>query len=410
MVMILLWSLLNLCMNKEKKMRKIIFICAVMILSVCLGCNKEDIGETTFPSVVNSTFGIEVAAEPTTKYEPKDEYSEGYEGVDEIMSEKYPEFAEELDEYFDGFQGSVLVAVGDEIILAKGYGYADDVKGIPNTMNTTFELGKVSMQFTTVAAFQLIEEGLLTFETTIDKFFPAFERGADITVEELIFNYTGIPDYTSNAAAFGTAGELEKVLKDAVKNDVPLARGFLIDYLNGVEFTSEHGTKCERSMTNYYMLAHIIEQVSGMTFEDYVKNHVLNKYGMTMSNLAYQGTTAIASSNQEFYKSYPVNLMEGVATVNSNVIELYKWNRFVIDEVYPYAKENRVVSLFFNASGFAFQGSYTYCFLAYNGINPDDDYMVIMLTNNVEEEAFFERSEMVLYSKIEGFLKDIDGN
>ena len=67
------------------------------------------------------------------------------------------------------FQGSILVAIDGEIILADGYGYADEAAQIMNTENTIFEIGSITKQFTAAAIMQLAEQGKLSVDDTIDK-------------------------------------------------------------------------------------------------------------------------------------------------------------------------------------------------------------------------------------------------
>ena len=83
---------------------------------------------------------------------------------DSIENKNYKEFIEKADEYLNkcGFQGSILLAKDGEIVLAKGYGFSDKEKTIPNTMNTTYEIGSITKQFTAAAILQLQEQGKLS--------------------------------------------------------------------------------------------------------------------------------------------------------------------------------------------------------------------------------------------------------
>lgn len=72
----------------------------------------------------------------------------------------------------NGFSGSALVAVEGQIILSKGYGWADRDGKIPNTSSTVFNIGSVTKQFTAAGILKLMEQGKLNLSDKIERFFP----------------------------------------------------------------------------------------------------------------------------------------------------------------------------------------------------------------------------------------------
>ncbi len=74
------------------------------------------------------------------------------------------------------FNGSVLVAKGDSVILHKDYGMADMEGKIPITADTRFKIGSITKQFTTLMIFQLIEEGQIAVDDPITKYMPEYRR------------------------------------------------------------------------------------------------------------------------------------------------------------------------------------------------------------------------------------------
>ena len=78
-----------------------------------------------------------------------------------------------LDEYFrhraakDLFSGAVLITQGATQLYARAYGYASRLWHVPNALNTRFDTASVTKLFTAIATLQLIDRGLLAFDTPV---------------------------------------------------------------------------------------------------------------------------------------------------------------------------------------------------------------------------------------------------
>ena len=96
------------------------------------------------------------------------------------------------------FAGSVLVARGDALLLAKGYGLADRVRGVPNTPRTTYRIGSLTKQFTALAVMQLQEAGRLAVDDPITAHLPDYptpaKDGVPISLHHLLSHTSGVPD------------------------------------------------------------------------------------------------------------------------------------------------------------------------------------------------------------------------
>lgn len=384
----------------KRRILKTVFVFAITIM--VFGCGKKPIEETVFTGIkldeVTGSSEEETTTEPE-KYVAQYVYTEGYEDVDRILNEEHQDLVAYIEKMFVRFQGSVLVAVNGEIIVANGYGYADELNEIPNTMNTTYELGLASLQFTTDAIFDMIEDEVLDLDTDIKKFFPEITTNKKITIEDLLYNSSGLPNYLNDQDAFENGEELKSVIRLAVENGEEPQENFLIDYLKDVELLFEPGEGFHRSNTNYYLLALIIERVAGLEFEDYIKDYVFEKHGMRMSNLAYQGTSAVASYDEEPRLSYPVNLVRGVMTANSNVIELYKWSKYLMDEILV----DNEAYLKLSKTGYGVMGGQTQGFISCCVIEPETDSVIIILSNDIDQNRFIEGNLNALMLKINSY-------
>ena len=193
----------------------------------------------------------------------------------------------ELDEYFrhraaqDLFSGSVLITQGASRLYARAYGYASRAWRVPNTLDTRFDTASVTKLFTAIATLQLIDRGLLGFDT------PVVERlglegtllSEEINVFHLLTHTSGIGDDADEEA-----GERYEDLWKAKPNySVIATRDFLPQFVNKPA-NFPPGGGCRYCNCGYILLGLLIESISGMTYRDYVRTRIFPKAGMTASD------------------------------------------------------------------------------------------------------------------------------
>lgn len=89
----------------------------------------------------------------------------------------------DLEEFIDekaaevNFNGTILVADGDEILFQKAYGLANKEQNIKNTIDTVFPIGSLTKSFTAISILQLEEEGKLSVEQPLSKYVQGFPTG-----------------------------------------------------------------------------------------------------------------------------------------------------------------------------------------------------------------------------------------
>ena len=122
------------------------------------------------------------------------------------------------------FSGSVLVAENDEIILSKGYGFANQEWEIPNSPDTKFRIGSVTKQFTSMLIFQLLEEGKLSLDDKLSDHLDYYRKdtGEKITILQLLNHTSGIPSYTNADSFFQKTGKIKADPKE-----------FILEYCSG---------------------------------------------------------------------------------------------------------------------------------------------------------------------------------
>lgn len=260
---------------------------------------------------------------------------------DEILNPKYSHFIESADKYLveQKFQGAVLVSKGEKIIFAKGYGTADKKnKTNPvNTIHTTFETGSITKQMTAACIMQLVEKKKLSLNSKLSEFFPEYENGNEITIRMLLNMRSGLTDHINAGDDFFPAQTYHKVLKaEAACENLP--ENLVLEHFYTAPVMASPDSTYFYCNTNYYLLAKIIEKLSGMTYEEYFEKNIFKKCGMTTANVKFQKTDAKGYDYRNRYYSIPGELALGCGDVNGSVIDLYKWNYHFVN--------NKVVSKF----------------------------------------------------------------
>ena len=260
--------------------------------------------------------------------------------LEKIVHPAYEEVERYLDEEsaYKGFQGVALVAQGNEIKFAKAYGNADYDDNIVNKVNTRFAIASNTKQFTAVAIMQLMEDGKINLDDTIDKYFPKFKYANQITVRELLQMRSGLVDYLNAAELYFKDEESLKILNDYREkayfdeyvSDSRWTADIILNNLYLSELQFEPGQAYDYCNTNYYLLGLIIEQASGVSYEDYIKENIFKPCGMKISSMSAEDTDAKGHGSVESGEIV-VNPKFTFAAGNiyTNVYDLLRWERML---------------------------------------------------------------------------------
>lgn len=158
---------------------------------------------------------------------------------------------------------SIAVAHADELVYGKGFGFADLENQVPATPETLFRIGSITKSFTAAAILQLVEQERLRLSNTLGEVLPEYpEPGRAITIRQLLNHTSGIPSFTSFPDY-------------ATKKREDLDREEMLEWFATKPLEFEPGTEFRYSNSGYYVLGLVIERVSGQSYEDYLKDHVL---------------------------------------------------------------------------------------------------------------------------------------
>jgi len=214
------------------------------------------------------------------------------------------------------FNGTVLIQNKGKLLLSKSYGYADKESKATADSHTAYRIGPVSQIFTSVIINQMVSEGKLSLNAPIKNYIPYYTNG-DVTIEQLLSNRSGIPDYMGNEDYKKQILSQSFAVKQMVIN-------FCSDTLN---FKS--GTNFEYSNSNFVVLAAIAEEVSGKTFAALLQERIFGPLQM-MNSYFGKSTMAHAAKgymNNTLEINYDTANQAGASGIYSSVEDLLKFNQ-----------------------------------------------------------------------------------
>ncbi|MGB0897058.1 MAG: serine hydrolase domain-containing protein [Flavobacteriaceae bacterium] len=222
------------------------------------------------------------------------------------------------------FHGALLVAKNGKVLYNNQIGYKDFKTNEPLDENAVFQLASVSKQFTAAAIMILHERGQLKLTDTVNAYFPDFPY-KNITIKQLLNHTAGLPKY------FWVA-EHEWQQPKAPSNSEMMA---LLEDTN-VQRYFKPGYNFDYSNTGYFVLASIVEQVTGSSFSNFVHTHIFEPLDMTDSYVYSYENDSIPSNQLDGYRlyrrwrhqkiGYTVNdAVVGDKNVYSTTEDLFKW-------------------------------------------------------------------------------------
>lgn len=221
-----------------------------------------------------------------------------------------------------GFSGSILVGDADGIRFAAGYGTADGEGTAANTALTSYAVGSITKQFTGAAILQLVEEGKLSLSDPLSRFFPDWPADRVVTVAQMLHMESGLERDFWNIAyreyGYTTMAEADEFQL------APHTEEELWDLLLADELHFAPGSQYQYSNINYYLLGRIVGLVSGMSYQDYIRQHFFEPLGLTGAGIDFPEDIAPGHYAGE-RTTENADLYEGCGTISCNVYDLYDW-------------------------------------------------------------------------------------
>ena len=162
---------------------------------------------------------------------------------------------------------SVAVVLDGKLVFAKAFGMASISPDRPATTETRYAVGSISKQFTAAALLLLQEQGKLSLDDKVSRYFPNLTRADEVTIRQLLSHTSGYEDYAPQ----------DYLIPDWTKPTTPMAvvEGWARKPLN-----FEPGTKWQYSNTNYVLAGEIFEKASGQPLLAFLKEKIFQPLGM----------------------------------------------------------------------------------------------------------------------------------
>jgi len=234
--------------------------------------------------------------------------------------------SESLDSYFQKlydqkkFCGSVLLAKKGNLLLKKGYGYADIQKQLPNTPQTKFRIASITKQFTAGAILRLQEKKLLSIHDCIYSFIPEFPNGKNITTEQLLTHTSGIANYTDFEEYWNSA-TTQMDHRQTIERFCHKKSYFL------------PGEKAQYNNLGYVLLAVIVECVTNEPFITFLEKEFFQPLNMSATGFADQKkkddhAEGYVFKDSELISSECIDMAQqsGAGFLYSTVEDLFTWH------------------------------------------------------------------------------------
>jgi CubicO group peptidase (beta-lactamase class C family) len=185
--------------------------------------------------------------------------------------------ADQIDSYVAGEMNrlkipglAVAVIQRGKLVTAKGFGLANVEQAIQVKPETVFQSGSVGKQFTAALVMLLVEDGKLSLNDSITRFYPdAPWRWRGITIRHLLTHTSGIPDYEETSV---------DLRKDYTEDEFArLAFGLKLEF--------EPGSRWSYSNTGYVLLGAIIRKASGQFYGDLLRDRLFKPLGMKTARI-----------------------------------------------------------------------------------------------------------------------------
>ena len=234
--------------------------------------------------------------------------------------------------YLNGvFNGAVLVSSKGKIIFKKACGIADREWDIPVTVDSKFFIASLSKSFTAMLILQLVDKGKIGLNGSIKEYCPDYQGkyGDSITIHQLLTHTSGIRSNLDPE-------------EEAVQERLPHSLREMVKYVESSDLLFKPGSGFSYSNLGYNILAYIIEQVSGKSYEIALKEDILDPAGM--DNTSQFNNDRI---EKKLVRGYEYKLLYGYENATlfdasycvgsggliSTVEDLYRWDQMLYSDL-----------------------------------------------------------------------------
>ena len=189
----------------------------------------------------------------------------------------------------------VCVRRHGKVVFSEGFGKADLEWGAPMTPTSVCRIGSVSKQFTAAAVLLLAQDGKLSLDDTLSRFFPDFPNAERLTLRRMLSHTAGLGNYTSTNPP--------ELIWQQARTDRSSAE--MLDLMRpvGAKLIFEPGTDYRYSNTGFVLLGLVIEKAAGQPYHDVLRDRLFKPLGLTRT--AVDSVTEIVPQRAAGYANNP---------------------------------------------------------------------------------------------------------
>lgn len=218
------------------------------------------------------------------------------------------------------FEGQILIAKGDQVLLHKAYGAANLKTNDRADLLDTYAIGSVTKQMTAYAIMKLESEGKIKYQDAISKYLKDAPYGDKITVDQLLNHTSGLYNYTEVLLTKEKIQTYDDIVKLVSSKPLKFEPGKDWSYCN----------------TGYYLLGKIVENLTNESLYVYLNKSVFKpldmdqtKWGIENGQISTttKGSMAGEVDQTQVYEKMLLQLAEGAGSLVSTVDDLYLWQK-----------------------------------------------------------------------------------
>jgi len=187
---------------------------------------------------------------------------------------------------------SVAIVMDGQIAYAKAFGSADVAKNRAAGADTRYAVGSVSKQFTAAALLLMQEQGKLSLDDKVSKYFPEYTRSGEISIRQLLSHTAGYEDFAPQ----------DYIIPEWLKPTTPRT---LLDRWAKKPLNFDPGTRWQYSNTNYVLAGEIFEKASGQGLLPFLREKIFEPLRMQTAGDCEASSPADATAYGRFALSPP---------------------------------------------------------------------------------------------------------
>lgn len=236
---------------------------------------------------------------------------------------------------------SAMVEINGQVVYARSMGFADLQSGAPFARDTCFPIGSITKSFTALATLQLVVQGKVSLDVPVGDYVKDLPKPIQgVAIRHLLNHTSGILNYTDQPGF-------------PIDSQSDLDSAQVLQFVADKPLQFKPGTRFYYSNTDSYLLGLVIEQVSGLSYANFIQKHVLDPFGMKHTHYA-DFRDVIAHRSRGYTQGTPPQPFSGApqysasvafsaGALQSTVDDLLKYRKGVFDSIAAGADVRRLV-------------------------------------------------------------------